>query len=251
MRRIWCTAVRAGRSCMVSRTKWWVRSQSFCCTNTSVWPERLVVESNIAAYSEKIKLSKIEQTRAVATPFHDWPPVAAYIQCCILKKWPLFCVWPPLLRNPGDGPGTNPFFPSYTTHVARALWRSIESSSFVSTAARILASRFRIQRFWAMPHETVNRFMNSSQTHRYKRFIVFRSLLWFMFLFKLGWSFRWRLPCWNIEKYFAEVRSAAVDSLTELASQRSNPSFAQVKPPARTRFCECSRHVIQIEHVCF
>ena len=38
------------------------------------------------------------------------PPVAAYIQSCILKMWPPFWFltpsgfWPPLLLNPGDEP---------------------------------------------------------------------------------------------------------------------------------------------------
>jgi len=37
------------------------------------------------------------------------PPVATYIQYCILKMWPLFWILaprPPLLLNPGDGPGS-------------------------------------------------------------------------------------------------------------------------------------------------
>jgi len=33
-------------------------------------------------------------------------PIAAYIQYCILKMWtPLVVFGPPLLQNPGDGPG--------------------------------------------------------------------------------------------------------------------------------------------------
>jgi len=43
-------------------------------------------------------------------PFHVWPPVATYIQYCILKMWPPLLAFgpswflPTLLLNTGDGP---------------------------------------------------------------------------------------------------------------------------------------------------
>ena len=49
--------------------------------------------------------------KSVPTHFAFGPPVAAYIQYCIIKIWPpflvlapLFVFCPPLLLNPGDGP---------------------------------------------------------------------------------------------------------------------------------------------------
>ena len=41
-----------------------------------------------------------------APHFTFGPPVAAYIQYCIFKMWPLLLVFGPPAANPGDGPGT-------------------------------------------------------------------------------------------------------------------------------------------------
>jgi len=50
--------------------------------------------------------------KSVPPHFTFGPPVAAYIQYCILKIWPHLlvfgpsvCFLDPLLLNPGDGPG--------------------------------------------------------------------------------------------------------------------------------------------------
>jgi len=55
--------------------------------------------------------------KSVPPHFTFGPPVAAYVQYCILKMWPplldfgpSFWFLAPLLLNPGDGPGSDECF---------------------------------------------------------------------------------------------------------------------------------------------